>query len=138
MLRRALADAGLGDRVRVTSAGTGPWYGGGPAHKLTQQVLADNGYATDHVAHQIDAAELATVDLVLAADSGHVTALRRMNGRNGRPADRIVLFRSFDPDASHHDLPDPWGGPESEYVEVYRMVNAALPGIVAEVRRQLG
>ena len=49
-----------------------------------------------------------------------------------------MLFRSFDPAATHHDLPDPFGGPESEYLAVYEMVQAALPGVIAEVRRQLG
>ncbi len=138
MLRAAIDDAGLGDRVRVTSAGTGPWHAGGPAHELTQRVLADNGYLTEHVAHQITAAELSTADLVLAADRGHVAALRRMNRRASRSTDRIVLFRSFDPDAGEQDLPDPWGGPQGEFVAVFEMVRAALPGIIAEVRRQVG
>jgi protein-tyrosine phosphatase len=134
VLRQALAEAGLGERVVVTSAGTGDWHIGGPAHEGTRRVLARYGYPTDHVAAQISRDELPAIDLVLAADSSHVTALRALGGD-----DRVVLFRSFDPEAGDdHDIPDPWGGDESEFLDVMRMVQAAVPGIVAEVRRRLG
>ena len=56
----------------------------------------------------------------------------------GDEPDRIVLFRSFDPDADHDELPDPYGGPDEEYMQVMTMVQAAVPGIVAEIRRRLG
>jgi protein-tyrosine phosphatase len=134
VLRHALAEAGLGDRVVVTSAGIGPWHVGGPAHEGTRRVLARHGYPTDHVAAQITQTQLGEIDLVLAADRGHVTALRAMGGD-----DRVVLFRSFDPAAGDdHDIPDPWGGPDTEFAAVMAMVQAAVPGIVAEVRRRLG
>lgn len=147
VLRRALADAGLADRVRVTSAGTGPWHAGSPAHASTRRVLTDAGFDTEHIAHQITRDELPTVDLLLAADSSHVAALERMDRPPGRkrrdePAStgpsRIALFRSFDPDADDHEIPDPYGGPDEEYLQVMSMVQAAVPGIVAEIRRRLG
>jgi protein-tyrosine phosphatase len=134
VLRSALAEAGLTDQVEVTSAGTGPWWQGSPAHELTQRVLRQHGYLPEHVARQITKKDLPNIDLILAADSSHVVALRRMD-RNS--AERVVLFRSFDPAATDHDIPDPYGGPESEYVEVMKMVRAAVPGIVAEVQRRL-
>ncbi len=147
ILRHAVEEAGLADRVRVTSAGTGPWHAGGPAHANTRRVLADAGFDTDHIAHQITRDEMPTVDLLLAADRTHLAALTSLDGPAGRgrraPAaavgsSRIVLFRSFDPDADSDEIPDPYGGPHEEYVQVMTMVRAAVPGIVAEIRRRLG
>lgn len=138
VLRKALDDAGLGDRVRVSSAGTGPWYEGGPAHEATRRVLAAGGYLTEHIAHQITPEELPEIDLVLAADRTHLIALRKLDRKGHPDAARIALFRSFDPSADHDEIPDPYGGPDSEYTDVLAMVRAAVPGIVDEIRRRLG
>jgi protein-tyrosine phosphatase len=144
--------------VRVTSAGTGPWHAGGPAHANTRRVLADAGFDTEHIAHQITREEMPTVDLLLAADRTHLAALTTLEQPTGRTRSagattrslaaaapspdatpsRIVLFRSFDPDAEHDEIPDPYGGPHEEYLQVMSMVRAAVPGIVDEIRRRLG
>ncbi len=146
VLRRALDDAGLSDRVRVTSAGTGPWHAGSPAHPGTKRVLADAGFDTTHIAHQITREEMPTVDLLLAADRTHLAALERLDRPRGRARrgeappvgpSRIVLFRSFDPDAEDHEIPDPYGGPDEEFRQVLDMVRAAVPGVVAEIERRL-
>ncbi len=147
VLRHAIAEAGLADRVRVTSAGTGPWHVGGPAHAATRRVLEEAGFDTEHIAHQMTAAEMPTVDLLLAADRTHLAALSALDQPAGRgrhrssvavAPDRILLFRSFDPDADDHEIPDPYGGPPEEFAQVMTMVRAAVPGVVAEIRRRLG
>lgn len=146
VLRHAVEEAGLADRVQVTSAGTGPWHAGGPAHAHTRRVLADAGFDTDHIAHQITRDEMPTVDLLLAADRTHVVALAELEQpagrrRHGSPValvpERIVLFRSFDPAADDHEIPDPYGGPYEEYLQVMAMIRASVPGIVDEIRRRL-
>ena len=137
VLRKALDDAGLSDRVVVTSAGTGPWFEGGPAHEATRRVLAREGFPTHHVAHQITRQEMPLIDLVLAADRGHLSALHTLDRPIRSSGERIALFRSFDPTADHDEIPDPYGGPDSEYVEVMAMVRAAVPGIVDEIRRRI-
>ena len=100
---------GLGDRVRVSSAGVGPWHVGEPADARARRMLAAHGYPTDHTAAQVDDDHLAA-DLLLAMDSGHEKALRGLVGGK----DRVRLFRSFDPVATGDlDVPDPYyGGPD--------------------------
>jgi protein-tyrosine phosphatase len=51
--------------------------------------------------------------------------------------DKVVLLRSFDPDAEHDEVPDPYYGPDSGFDEVLAMTVAAAPGIVQEIRRRL-
>jgi protein-tyrosine phosphatase len=77
--------------------------------------------------------DLAGIDLVLAADRGHLADLRSMTDE----PDKVVLLRSFDPDADDDEVPDPYYGPDSGFDEVLAMTVAAAPGIVAEIRRRL-
>jgi protein-tyrosine phosphatase len=130
VLRAAIADAGLADQVRVSSAGTGDWHVGQGADRRAVTVLRAAGYATDHRARQITQRELVDVDLVLAADRGHLRDLRRMTA----DPSKIVLLRSFDPDADDDEVPDPYYGPNSGFDEVLAMTQAAVPGVVEEIR----
>lgn len=125
-----LADAGLSEAVRVTSAGTGPWHAGEPMDRRAAASLRDRGYDTGHRARQIDDA-LLDADLLVAATHDHV---RDLVAAGADPA-RVVLLRSFDPDApSDAEVPDPYFGGEDGFVEVIEMVEAAMPGLVERVR----
>ncbi len=130
LLRVALADAGLADRVVVTSAGVGPWHVGQSMDSRAADTLAAHGYDTEHVARQIDA-DTPTADLALAATVDHV---RDLIGA-GVPADRVRLLRSFDPDAPEGaEVPDPYYGGPDGFDEVLAMLEAATPGVVAWAR----
>jgi protein-tyrosine phosphatase len=134
VLRAAIAQAGLADQVRVSSAGTGGWHIGQGANSRAVRVLREAGFATDHRARQITRAELADIDLVLAADRGHLRELRTMTTE----PDKVVLLRSFDPDAEHDEVPDPYFGPDAGFDEVLAMTRAAAPFVVDDIRRRLG
>jgi protein-tyrosine phosphatase len=134
VLRAAIADAGLADRVLVTSAGTGDWHVGQGANPRSVRVLLAAGYPpAEHAAHMISRAELAGIDLVLAADRGHLGELLALTTDPGK----IVLLRSFDPDADRDEVPDPYYGPDSDFDDVLAMTVAAVPGVVREIRRRL-
>lgn len=132
IFREHLRRAGLAERVEVTSAGTGGWHVGDPADPRAAQSLADNGYPTEHVAAQVDDNHL-DADLLVALDSGHARALRRMVG----DPERVRLLRSFDPDADGEDVPDPYYGDKAGFDRVVEMVEAAVPGLLAWVRERL-
>lgn len=129
----ALRDAGLAGRVRVSSAGTGPWHVGNPADPRTETTLRRAGYDVKHVAAQVGPEHL-SADLLVALDSGHLAELRRMV----RDPERLVLLRSFDP-AAHGDLdvPDPYFGGAHGFDDVLAMVRAAVPGLLTWVRERL-
>ena len=74
---REVEQAGLADRVLVTSAGTGSWHVGDPADSRAAALLAEHGYVDTHVARQVDD-ELLDADLLVALDAGHLRALRRI------------------------------------------------------------
>lgn len=125
---------GLGDAVRVTSAGTGNWHVGEAADGRAARVLSDHGYACDHTAAQVDTDHL-TADLVVALDRNHVRMLRHL----GVEDDRLRMLRSFDPRSGAHtpDVDDPYYGEAQDFERVFDVIEAALPGLHAWVDERL-
>jgi protein-tyrosine phosphatase len=128
-----LEQAGLADRVQVTSAGTGHWHVGEPADPRAVAVLRAAGYADGHVARQLDA-ELLAADLLVALDEGHRRAIQRLVPE----PERVRLLRSFDPATPEGaEVPDPYYGEEDGFDQVLALVRAAMPGLVEWVRANL-
>lgn len=125
---------GLGDAVRVTSAGTGNWHVGERADERAAAVLRAHGYACDHRAAQVDADHLAA-DLVVALDRNHARMLRHL----GVEDDRLRMLRSFDPRTGAHtpDVDDPYYGGAHDFERVFAVIDASLPGLHAWVDERL-
>lgn len=127
-----LQRADLGNRVRVSIAGTGGWHVGDEADPRTNDVLRAHGYPVGHAATQVDEHHL-DADLIVALDTGH----RRDLARLGVPSDRLRLLRSFDPDADGDDVADPYYGDADGFEEVLTQIEAAVPGLLEWVRERL-
>src|SRR5262249_19607874 len=145
VLRERLEGAGLGpDRVVVDSSGVSDEEHGNPVDRRARSVLAAHGYPTGdgHRAHQVSAAALGGRALVLAMTGSHARALRRI-ARTPEAAERVVMYRSFDPAAPHVpvggseyvlDIDDPWYGGQRDFEECLEQIEAAADGVVACIR----
>jgi protein-tyrosine phosphatase len=140
ILSHLVADAGLADRVRVSSSGTGDWHVGEQADPRTIAVLAAHGYdGSAHRAREFDPTEFDELDLVLASDHGHVRHLRRL-ARTHDHLRKIRLVREFDPAAvaaGTLETGDPWYGGEDHFAQCFTEVEAACRGILEHVRGRL-
>jgi protein-tyrosine phosphatase len=134
MFAHQLRERGLGDHVRVTSAGTGPWHVGCEVDERAGRVLRAHGYPTTHCAAQLDEEHM-VADLVVALGRNHARMLTQM----GVPANRIRLLRSFDPRAGAHapDVEDPYYGAHADFEETFSVIEASLPGLHDWVDEQL-
>ncbi len=127
-----LERAGLADGVRVTSAGTGGWYVGGPADEKATALLKAQGYPHEHTARQVDD-DVVAADLIVALDNSHLKVLRRQ----ALEPDRVRLLSSFDPAAPPGaDVGDPYGRGDEAFMDVLTVVRAAVPGLLDWVRAQ--
>ncbi|MEU4486351.1 low molecular weight protein-tyrosine-phosphatase [Streptomyces purpurascens] len=134
VFRARVAEAGLDGLVEVDSAGTGGWHEGDGADPRTVAVLEENGYATGHTARQFQPSWFSRLDLVVALDSGHLGALRRL-APTEEDARKVRLLRSYDPAADADlDVPDPYYGGADGFEECLEMVEAASTGLLAAVR----
>jgi len=126
MFADQLRRRGLGEAVRVTSAGTGDWHVGSCADDRATRVLRAHGYSTTHRAGQLNADHLAA-DLVVALGRNHVRMLRQL----GVEESRIRMLRSFDPRSGAYalDVDDPYYGDPDDFEDVLAVIEAALPGL---------
>jgi protein-tyrosine phosphatase len=80
------------------------------------------------------AADLAEYDLILAMDRSNLRDLRRVAPAL---ADRMHLYRSFDPDAESAEMPDPYGLSDSEFDLTVRRARSGARAIVAAIASDL-
>lgn len=123
-----------GVSAEMTSAGTSSEELGNPIDPRAGRWLDAHGYDPHgHRAHQVDAEELDRADLVVAMEDLH---LRRMAHLTDVTGARFHLLSDFDPDAEPGSgLPDPWYGGEDGFDDTGRAIEAAMPGLLAELRR---
>jgi protein-tyrosine phosphatase len=137
VFRARIEEAGLDGTVEVDSAGTGGWHEGDGADPRTVSVLESNGYDSHHAARQFQVSWFSRLDLVIALDTGHLKALRRL-APTTEDAEKVRLLRSYDPAAGDDlDVPDPYYGGMDGFEECLELVEAASPGLLAAVREQV-
>ncbi len=133
VLRARLGAAGLSGRVEVSSAGTGSWHVGQGADSRAAATLTRHGYDATHTARQFTADDLAAFDLVLAADHANRSDVVDL-ARTPEEVDKVVMLRSFDPEASSDaEVPDPYYREGDGFVRVLGMIEAAADGFVAQL-----
>ena len=159
VLTAKLARAGLGDRVEVTSSGTGGWHVGEPMDRRAAAVLAAHGYdGSQHRASQLEASSLQRYDLVLAMDESNHADIGDLvrdachlqscadpddahDPRSPASASgRLRMFREFDPRATSgdRDVPDPYYGGDDGFTHVLATVERTADAIVTALQRELG
>jgi len=142
VLRAALEDAGLGERVAVSGAGISDEEHGRPIDPRAQaqlRALGLNGSA--HRARVLPPDAWEGTELFLAADLNHLRFLRR-HAPTPAHRERVRLLRSFDPASSglpeeRLGMADPWYGDASDFVVTREQVVASVPGVVEHVRSVL-
>ena len=147
VLRHRFDESGLGPQdVVVESTGTSSEEEGNPVDRRARAVLEAAGYDVEpaaspeaHRARQVGAGDVERSDLVLAMTTAHRRALERLAPR---AAERVVMYRSFDPAASGQegralDVADPWYGDLRDFEECLDQVEAAAGAVVEHVRRAL-
>lgn len=135
ILRHHAAEEGLD--VEVDSSGLGGWHVGEGADHRAVRTLARHGYRSAHRARQFERIWFDRYDLIVALDRGHLRELRAM-APDEEARDKIRLLREFDPDAGGRlDVPDPYGGSMADFEHVRELVEAAVPGLLEEIRTAL-
>lgn len=132
VLERRLEDAGLAEDVVVTSSGTGGWHEGEPMDRRAAAILREAGYdPSRHRARTFTTDTYAETDLMLAMDHSNLADMVDRSP-TAEDADRVRMFRSFDPEAHEGDdeVPDPWYGGTDGFRDVLAMVERTVDALV--------
>ena len=140
VLTAIAADAGLGDLVEVSSAGTGSWHAGDDMDARSRRTLVEGGYSwRRHVARQFVPADFADCDVVVALDTGHSNVLWWLAAETPDPAEaraKIVLLRTFDPKLAageEPDVADPYYGNGRGFTEVLEQVERSCSVLLERI-----
>ena len=130
VLTQRVADAGLGDRIVVDSAGTHDYHVGRPPDERAQQHAARRGVdLSAQRARQLTARDFDAFDLVLVMDDANEQAARALCP----PAQRHRLRRLTDFCTRHRasEVPDPYYGGAAGFEAVLDLVEDACDGVLA-------
>lgn len=127
-------EAGLGDQVKIDSAGTGNWHVGEPAHRGTRRVLHQHGIEYTGSARQIAQADFSRFDYILAMDDDNLADLRGMMPANSQAV--LRRFLDFLPNAPTHEVPDPYYS--GDFDGVYDLVRAGAEALLTHLRQEKG
>lgn len=137
VFRHLVRQAGLDDRIEIDSAGTHDYHVGEPPDPRTCAVARTRGFELDDLrARQVRASDFNDFDLILAMDQGHLDHLRRIAPSEARS--RIGLFLDYAPERGRRDVPDPYYGEQTHFMETLDLIEAGAAGLLDRVRRDLG
>lgn len=131
---RALAERDAPQlQLAVDSAGTADYHIGEPADPRTLAAALARGYdLSAHRARQLERADFARFDLLLAMDRQNLTQMRRRAPPTAH--ERLRLFIDFAPGAGVPEVPDPYyGGPE-DFERVIELVETASRGLIRQLQ----
>ncbi|MDX1734606.1 MAG: low molecular weight protein-tyrosine-phosphatase [Halioglobus sp.] len=135
VLEHLVRERGLAHCVTVDSCGTGHWHVGEPPDERAAQEAAKRGYDLRALrARQVDAADFAAFDYILAMDHSNLADLRALCPA-GYPG-HLGLFLDFAPGADLDEVPDPYYGGASGFADVLDLVEAASDGLLRALAQQ--
>jgi protein-tyrosine phosphatase len=128
ILQNKAWNAGL--KWSVESAGTNGYHEGEPPHYLSIKVAKKNGIdISKQRSRRFAAADFDVYDKIYAMAQDVVDDMKRI-AKNKFDANKVDLLMNEVHPHTDLDVPDPWSGPESEYEEVFDMIDKACEAIV--------
>lgn len=136
VLRSKLQRAGLGERVRVDSAGT-HCDKGSPCDPRAVAAGAKRGHDLSRTrTRRVDPAELQHFDLVLVMDEQNLANLQSACPEELR--DRVKLLLDAAPNANGvREVPDPYYGAPAGFDRVLDLIEPACEALVGQLRERL-
>lgn len=125
-------DRGLTDFIEVDSCGTGGWHVGEAPDRRATAKAAKRGYDLSSLrARQVQAADFARFDYILAMDLKNLAALRDMHP--GTFAGHLGLLLDFAENIELREVPDPYYGGANGFNHVLDLVEWASEGLLQEI-----
>jgi protein-tyrosine phosphatase len=136
VMRSRAEKRGLGERIRIASAGTHDYHVGEPPDPRTLRHAAKRGYDLGaQRASQMKPEDFQTFDYILAMDRGHLRMLRAMAPQDTRA--KLGLFLEASGKWKDEDVPDPYYGGVAGFEEVLDMAEEAAERWLDRIEAEL-
>ena len=137
VFRKLVEDAGLVDRIEIDSAGTHAYHEGEPPDRRAQQTALRHGIEMhDLRARRARSEDFEYFDYILAMDQDNYHSLSSICPEGSGLERRLMLLMDFAPHMRVREVPDPYYGASGGFETVYDMVEAAVSGLLEDIRRR--
>lgn len=130
-----IKERGLENQVEVNSCGTANYHVGDTPDPRTIKNALKNGVAIDHLGKQLSERDLAHYDFILAMDKSNHTNIFKLTDAS-KHAHKIKLMRSFDLEPNGEEVPDPYYGNESDFQNVFDILNHSMDSFITYLQRE--
>jgi len=132
LLREYAASRGIGDRLRVGSAGTHAWEGNAATREAMRAGQEWGLDLSNHRAREVRRSIMDGSDIVLAMTRRHLECLAREVPERENTIYLALLYprRMDENPVAAIDVPDPIGESVGFYIDVLKMLEPVLPAIV--------
>ena len=128
ILQHKALEAGL--NWQIDSAGTNGYHTGEPPHDLSRKVALLNGIdISQQRSRRFIAADFENYDLIYAMANDVLRDMKRV-AKNNFDTNKVSLFLDESYPGEERDVPDPWSGPESDYHEVFEIIDRNCDSII--------
>lgn len=128
--------AGLSDKIRVDSAGTGNWHVGESADRRTLAVLKKHNIPYDGRARQFVRTDADQFQYIVAMDTENLSHVQRYG--QGKPAEINLLLHYANAAGTRQEreVPDPYY--DGRFDLVYELVTAGSKALLEHIRKTHG
>ncbi|MFK7922707.1 MAG: low molecular weight protein-tyrosine-phosphatase [Bacteroidia bacterium] len=131
-----IKDAGLQDKIRVDSAGTGGWHVGERPDARMLETAKRHDIPLPSRARQAKANDFEEYDYILAMDESNLDDLKRLADSSTNPRAQLFKMRFFDVDAPDTDVPDPYWGGDQGFEYVFQMLDRSTQKLLTHIRSE--
>ena len=137
LFQEKVQEAGLADRFRVESAGTGDYHVGEAPDERMQAAARRNGSLdiSAQQAQQFVAAHFEDFDHIFAMDKSNLHDVLFLDEEE-RFDGKVRLFREFDPQPGDYQVPDPYPGGRQGFDQVYEIVDRTTAKILERLMEE--
>lgn len=121
VLQHMVDEAGLQEKFEIESAGTIGFHVGSPPDLRMQQVMRARGIPVIGQSRQLQAADLAYYDLILAMDMENFEDARALDPR-GIHHRKVKLFCDYCTEHTETEVPDPYYGGDQGFDHVMNLI----------------
>ena len=137
ILKKKIAEHGLGSICEVDSCGTSNYHIGDPADNRTIANAKKNNVTIDHCARQLTVEDLTSFDFILAMDKSNYHNILRLVKEGSSLRKKVKLIREYDPVSEGGEVPDPYHGGEQGFQEVFDILDRSTDGFIQFLKNQL-
>lgn len=119
---KLIQDKNIANQFEVDSAGTSSFHVGERPHTETRKAAREVGITLNSLARQFRAEDFNRFDWIVAMDHKNKNDIL-IESNNNEQSEKVILFRSFDPEGKDLDVPDPYYGDFDGFQEVQKIVS---------------